>query len=66
MAMIHDEVQGLIVWHFYRTGRLVNSKAEKFKGNIEELIEKTDANFEKVADTRIEKLVPIFHTFIPL
>lgn len=64
--MIHGEVQGLMVWHFYRDGKLVNSKTEEFAGDIKELTRKTSANFEEMADKPDGYLVRIFHTFIPL
>ena len=57
-------MSGLIVWHFYRNGIIVNSLAEDFEGSVEQFKQKIDSNFVEMKDCERIETIRIFHGFI--
>lgn len=65
--MVNDRVHGLITWHYFRNGKLVNSSTTEFEGTVADLQKTIRNNYDEMDkfvgddETRI-----IFHDFIPL
>jgi len=61
-------LRGLIVWHHYQNGDLINCSQDYFKGSFEGLqlvINNNQNENEKLRNVR-HSIILIFHAFIPV
>ena len=58
-------MRGLIIWHYYKDDKLVNSSATIFKGTEDQLQERIRQNYDESRDAYEKgETIGIFHNFI--
>ena len=57
-------LRGMIIWHYYLDGKLVNSSATTFEGTEDQLQKQIAENYDETLSKGGVGLIGIFHNFV--